>query len=77
MFTQMLRELFAKMTPVALESIARDCGVADADNRVDALVAYSKKYSLSVVHWRMRYPALIKDTESEPRRTAIPTQGGH
>ena len=50
-----LREFFTRMAPATMELIARDCGVADADDRVDALVAYAQYYGLSVIHWRVRY----------------------
>ena len=59
MITEMrLREFFARLAPATIGFIARDCGVADADDRVDALVAYSQNYGLSVIHWRVRYPEL-------------------
>ena len=62
-----LRELFTCMAPAMKERIARDCGVADADDRVDALIAYSKHYGLDVIHWHMRYPELVPDRRL-PRR---------
>ena len=62
-----LREFFTRMAPATMELIARDCGVADADDRVGALVAYSQKYGLDVIHWRMRYPELAQD-RGFPRR---------
>jgi len=43
-----LRELFTRVAPATMGLIARDCGVADADDRVDALVAYSQNYGLDV-----------------------------
>ena len=62
-----LREFFTCMAPATRERIARDCGVADAD-RVDALIAYSQRYGLDVIHWRVRYPELAQDRGSLPRR---------
>ena len=59
-----LREFFACMAPAMREKIAHDCGVADADNRVDALIAYSQHYGLDVIHWRVRYPELAQDRRS-------------
>ena len=56
-----LREFFARLAPAAIGFIARDCGVADAEDRVDALVAYSQNYGLGVIHWRVRYPELAQD----------------
>jgi hypothetical protein len=61
-----LREFFTRMAPAAMELIARDCGVADADDRVDALVAYSQNYGLGVVHWHVRYPELAQDRGLPP-----------
>ena len=55
-----LREFFARMAPATTELIARDCGVAGADDRVDALVASSQNYGLGVIHWRVRYPVLAQ-----------------
>jgi hypothetical protein len=55
-----LREFFARLAPATMGLIARDCGVADADDRVDALVAYSQNYGLDVIHWRVRYPELAQ-----------------
>ena len=55
-----LRELFTCMAPAMMERIARDCGVADADDRIDALIAYSQRYGLDVIHWHMRYPELTQ-----------------
>jgi len=63
-----LREFFTCMASVMRERIARDCGVADADDRIDALVAYSQRYGLDVIHWRVRYPELVQDRRSSPRR---------
>ncbi len=62
-----LREFFTCMAPAMRERIARDCGVADADDRVYALIAYSQRYGLGVIHWHVRYPALAQDRGS-PRR---------
>ena len=59
-----LRELFTCMAPVMMERIARDCGVADADDRVDALIAYSQRHGLGVIHWHVRYPELAQDRGS-------------
>ena len=59
-----LREFFTCMAPATRERIARDCGVADADNRIDALVAYSQRYGLGVIHWHVRYPELAQDRGS-------------
>ena len=56
-----LREFFARLAPATIGFIARDCGVADADDKVDALVAYSLKYGLPVSHWHVRYPELADD----------------
>jgi len=56
-----LREFFARLAPATIGFIARDCGVADADDRVDALVAYSSKYGLPISHWHVRYPELADD----------------
>ena len=53
------------------EKIAHDCGVADADNRVDALIAYSQHYGLDVIHWRVRYPELAQDRGFSPATTQI------
>ena len=64
-----LREFFTRMAPATMELIARDCGVADADDRVDALVAYSQNYGLSVIHWRVRYPELAQDRGLPPTPT--------
>ena len=47
-----------------LERVARDCGVADADDRIAALVAYSQRYGLGVIHWHVRYPELTQDRGS-------------
>ena len=62
-----LREFFARMAPATVELIARDCGVANADDRVYALVAYSQNYGLGVIHWRVRYPELAQH-QGFPRR---------
>ena len=59
--------IFTRMAPATMELIARDCGVADADDRVDALVAYAQCYGLSVIHWRVRYPEFARD-RGLPRR---------
>ena len=61
----------------SMELIARDCGVANADDRVDALVAYSQTYGLDVIHWHMRYPELAQD-RGFPRRQQLsaPTDWG-
>jgi hypothetical protein len=56
-----LREFFARLPPAVIDFIARDCGVADADHRVDALVGYSLKYGLPINHWNVRYPELADD----------------
>jgi hypothetical protein len=56
-----LREFFARLAPAKIGLIARDCGVAAAEDRVDALVAYSQNYGLGVIHWRVRYPELAQD----------------
>ena len=62
MITEMsLREFFARLAPAAIGFIARDCGVVDADDRVDALVVYSLKYGLPIIHWHVRYPELADD----------------
>jgi hypothetical protein len=61
-----LREFFARLAPATIGFIARDCGVADAEDRVDALVAYSQNYGLSVIHWRVRYPELAQERRSPP-----------
>ena len=63
-----LREFFMCMAPALLERIARDCGVADADDRIAALVAYSQRYGLGVIHWHVRYPELTQDRRSPARR---------
>ena len=62
-----LREFFTRMVPATVELIARDCGVADADDRVDALVTFSQNYGLGVIHWRVRYPELAQH-QGFPRR---------
>ena len=59
-----LREFFTCMAPAMLERIARDCGVVDTDDRTAALVAYSQRYGLGVIHWRVRYPELAQDRGS-------------
>jgi hypothetical protein len=59
-----LREFFTRLAPATIGFIARDCGVADADDRVDALVAYSQNYGLGVIHWRVRYPELAQPPKS-------------
>jgi hypothetical protein len=64
-----LREFFTRMAPATMGLIARDCGVADADDRVDALVAYSQNYGLDVIHWRVRYPELAQDQRPPPTPT--------
>jgi hypothetical protein len=61
-----LREFFARMAPDTIGFIARDCGVADEEDRVDALVAYSQNYGLGVIHWRVRYPGLSQDRRCTP-----------
>jgi hypothetical protein len=61
-----LREFFARLAPATIGFIARDCGVADADDRVDALVAYSQNYGLDVIHWRVRYPELAQERRCSP-----------
>ncbi|HME23197.1 MAG TPA: hypothetical protein VKI44_18010 [Acetobacteraceae bacterium] len=62
MMTEMeLQEFFARMAPATMGLIARDCGVAEANDRVDALVAYSQNYGLGIIHWRVRYPELASD----------------
>ncbi|HME20468.1 MAG TPA: hypothetical protein VKI44_03765 [Acetobacteraceae bacterium] len=62
MITEMrLREFFARIAPATMGLIARDCGVADAYDRVDALVAYSQNYGLGVIHWHVRYPELTQE----------------
>ena len=67
MITEMsLREFFARLAPATIGSIARDCDVADAEDRVDALVAYSQNYGLGVIHWRMRYPELAQGGRCPP-----------
>ena len=60
------------MAPAMRERIARDCGVADADDRVAALIAYSEHYGLDVIHWHMRYPELAKDRASPRRQRSSP-----
>ena len=67
-----LREFFICMAPAMRERIARDCGVADADDRVDALIAYSKHYELDVIHWHMRYPELSQARPSPRRQRSSP-----
>ena len=62
-----LREFFICMAPAMRERIARDCGVADADDRVAALIAYSEHYGLDVIHWHVRYPELAQD-RGRPQR---------
>jgi hypothetical protein len=61
-----LREFFARMAPDTIGLIARDCGVADAEDRVGALVAYSQNYGLGVIHWRVRYPELTQERALPP-----------
>jgi hypothetical protein len=66
-----LRAFFTRMAPVTMELIARDCGVADADDRVDALVAYSQTYGLGVIHWRVRYPELAQGASPDANAAAL------
>ena len=67
MITEMsLREFFARLSPATIGFIARHCDVADAEDRVDALVAYSQNYGLGVIHWRMRYPELAQGGRYPP-----------
>ena len=56
-----LREFFSRVAPATMGLIARDCGMADADDTVGALVAYSQNSGLDVIHWRVRYPELALD----------------
>ena len=67
MITEMsLRKFFARLSPATIGFIARHCDVADAEDRVDALVAYSQNYGLGVIHWRMRYPELAQGGRCPP-----------
>ena len=66
-----LREFFTCMAPATRERIAHDCGLADADDMLDALVAYSQRYGLGVTHWHVRYPELVQDRGFSPATTHI------